>query len=849
MVVKKQIFFFFFSLVMILLCVELAMSACPETDIGNRGSVQSVSSVDPNALTGPSGYGPNNYIPADILIAYRIDFENDAAASVPAQQVDITNQLEQGLDWNSFKLTEIGFGDIFIPVPPETMQFETRIEMTYKDVDFEVQINAGIDINTGTVYAHFYSVDSANGWPPFVDIGFLPPEDDTGRGMGHVSYTINHEETLEENSVIRNIALIVFDLGEHIYTNQIDPHDPGQGTDPALEAPVTLDRGRPVSSIDSLPEESSNINFIVNWNGSDTASGISGYNIYTRDSQDIHWDLWLENTPDNSAEFTGTPGHTYEFYSVAVDNVGQFEKKYPVPEARTQINPEVVEDQDGDGVLDSEDNCPAASNSDQVDSDGDGLGDACDDDNDNDGIPDTIDNCPAAPNQDQTDQDSDGIGDACDNDNDNDGIPDDKDNCLLTPNNDQADTDGDGSGDMCDICPNDPENDSDNDGICQDTDNCPGLSNPDQEDMDNDGIGDFCDGDNDNDGVLDDVDNCSLIPNTDQADTDGDGVGNACDTCINDPDNDVDQDGICGDADNCPTISNADQTDMDEDGVGDDCDPQICGNTVLETIEKCDDGNLQDGDGCSAQCISELGISITEAKVKWRKGIARFKGEIDLPSGLPPELIAPKAEVFITIGELPQVTAEPVDFTVKGGANGKWKYQGQGVLKKFNINWQGMAFSYEDLIRIKADHIDDDSTSLKIERNGFEGLFTIHIGNVSIEIGENDSVAVLPSNLEFDVDEDGEIEVELPFAITPDMVMTIQYTGHPHTAVFVGNYLTPTFGRFRLKAGFNQENNTGLTQPPVVALHIKIGEVGYPGYGTVDSGWTIIKKKKWKHKQ
>ena len=43
-------------------------------------------------------------------------------------------------------------------------------------------------------------------------------------------------------------------------------------------------------------------------------------------------------------------------------------------------------DTDGDLVRDSLDNCPDDDNGDQIDSDGDGLGDACDDDDDNDGV-------------------------------------------------------------------------------------------------------------------------------------------------------------------------------------------------------------------------------------------------------------------------------------------------------------------------------------------------------------------------------------------------------------------------------------------------------------------------------
>jgi len=54
-------------------------------------------------------------------------------------------------------------------------------------------------------------------------------------------------------------------------------------------------------------------------------------------------------------------------------------------------------DSDNDGVNDAEDNCPAVYNPDQPDSDGDGLGDACDLDDDNDGVLDAADQCLTTP--------------------------------------------------------------------------------------------------------------------------------------------------------------------------------------------------------------------------------------------------------------------------------------------------------------------------------------------------------------------------------------------------------------------------------------------------------------------
>jgi len=80
-------------------------------------------------------------------------------------------------------------------------------------------------------------------------------------------------------------------------------------------------------------------------------------------------------------------------------------------------------DSDADGIPDQQDNCPLDANADQLDTDNDGAGDACDSDDDNDGTPDAQDAFPLDPAED-TDTDNDGIGNNADTDDDGDGFDD-----------------------------------------------------------------------------------------------------------------------------------------------------------------------------------------------------------------------------------------------------------------------------------------------------------------------------------------------------------------------------------------------------------------------------------------
>ncbi len=160
---------------------------------------------------------------------------------------------------------------------------------------------------------------------------------------------------------------------------------------------------------DSTPE--------VTWNASsDSASGVAGYIVLVRTAAGSI--AWLRDVPVSSPRAISVtdplPAGDYTAEVVAYDGA------LPTPFTATgALGFTVVPsdpggspppaDADGDGVSDGNDNCPAVSNADQTDFDGDGQGDVCDSDDDGDGLADAQD-----PNDHNTDSDGDGFADGQD---------------------------------------------------------------------------------------------------------------------------------------------------------------------------------------------------------------------------------------------------------------------------------------------------------------------------------------------------------------------------------------------------------------------------------------------------
>ncbi len=307
---------------------------------------------DPNEKLGPGGYGPANWVRSGDLFPYRINFENlgpgskdengnpyPTFATAPAQRVTVTDALPANFDWSTFRITELGFGDTVVQVPGDSTHYSGSVFVTIDGHSFDVEMEAGIDFNTGLVTVVFQSIDRETGLPPGAGIGFLPPEDESGRGMGHVSFLIRPKAGLANGTPFRNVAEIRFDTNEVIATNQVDPQDASKGTNPAKEALVTLDSTAPLGGITALPSVSGLGEIQVSWTGDDQGgSGVESYDVFVSVAGGA-FVPWLEGTPETHGTYTATTAGLHAFYVRARDFVGQTSSEAPFAQASTNVVP------------------------------------------------------------------------------------------------------------------------------------------------------------------------------------------------------------------------------------------------------------------------------------------------------------------------------------------------------------------------------------------------------------------------------------------------------------------------------------------------------------------------------
>ncbi|WP_169979857.1 RHS repeat-associated core domain-containing protein [Tautonia rosea] len=276
---------------------------------GGGGSSLQIVPRDPNDITGPGGIGEDLFRQPGGTYGYTIRFQNKPEASAPAQEVFITQTLDPDLDWDTFQLTSFGWAGYEFDVPAGRQSYTTRIDDPASSM--VVEVTATLDASTGVLAWTFRSLDPISlDLPADALAGFLPPDDDSGRGQGFVSYTIEPGILDATGTQYDAQAQIVFDTEAALLTN-IHRN--------------TIDASPPVSFVESLPATSTPI-FQVRFGGTDAGSGIKARDVWVQED-DGPWRIWLINTTLRSAEFVGNPGKTYRFLSNATDKVGNAEPR------------------------------------------------------------------------------------------------------------------------------------------------------------------------------------------------------------------------------------------------------------------------------------------------------------------------------------------------------------------------------------------------------------------------------------------------------------------------------------------------------------------------------------------
>jgi hypothetical protein len=287
-------------------------------------------SLDPNAKSGPSGYGAAGYINGrDKILNYTIFFENVDTATLPAQVVTIVDTLDKNVfDLESFRALSFSIGTKKFIVPMGASDYVMDVSL---NAVHDVRISIGLSKETGIMKTVFKTLDKRTGTiteDPLA--GFLPPNKNSPEGEGSISFAINMKEGLPDGTVIANRASIIFDSNEPIVTD---------------EWINTIDKNLPASRVMEIKQLSDSTG-VIKINGTDAASGIGHYRLYMSENGEAF--QYLGTMKGDTALFTGRPGRNYDFYAVSVDKVGNREVKNAVAEAGIKFitdEPQVSESQ------------------------------------------------------------------------------------------------------------------------------------------------------------------------------------------------------------------------------------------------------------------------------------------------------------------------------------------------------------------------------------------------------------------------------------------------------------------------------------------------------------------------
>ena len=288
-------------------------------DQSSSMEVCGVGSLDPNVIAGPSGVGLLRYIPGEMPVSYQIAFENSPTASAPAQSVLVNDKLDPALNLATLSVGPITFlNHQVVPalVPLSLEPYMATVDLR-PELNLLLEVYASLDTASRVVSWTFTSLDPSTRQPPSDPlVGFLSPGAEAS-----VMFSVTPNRGLGSGIQIQNKAAIMFDANA------------------SMSTPTwlnTLDNSSPTSRISTLPATESCADFKIQWSGSDVGAGTQSFTVYSSDNG-AGFVPWLTNTNATSSVFEGQLGHSYSFYSIARDLVGNVEPTKTSAEGTTRV--------------------------------------------------------------------------------------------------------------------------------------------------------------------------------------------------------------------------------------------------------------------------------------------------------------------------------------------------------------------------------------------------------------------------------------------------------------------------------------------------------------------------------
>ena len=255
---------------------DTAISDAMDIIDGKAAITDVVASWDPNEMVGPQGVGEEHYIGNVQTVSYRILFENKAEAGDAAYRVRISDILDESV----FDVSTVRFGK----TSHDGVGYNWVMTRDGNRLSWDIE---GIE---------------------------LPPNVNAPEGEGYVTFSVDLKPGLTDGTRLKNKASIIFDKNFPIETNEFSN---------------TLDLTPPVTTMAETRYVTAESAMRVTFSADDEASGVQSYLLFVSEDGSDYSYCGQSTVPVMDYPVASENGHTYSFFVLATDNVGNTERIQP----------------------------------------------------------------------------------------------------------------------------------------------------------------------------------------------------------------------------------------------------------------------------------------------------------------------------------------------------------------------------------------------------------------------------------------------------------------------------------------------------------------------------------------